>query len=118
VRDGKPRTVTATLTKLDPEAVAASEAVHPKLAGASFGEIDDRSPFYGRLKGVLVLAVDPNGNAARRARLQPGDVITGVNRRPVANLGEFQRAMRSLPDDAVFALNIRRGNMTMFVTVP
>jgi Do/DeqQ family serine protease len=118
VRDGKARSVTATIAKLDPEAVAAAESLHAKLAGAAFGEIDERSPFYGRLKGVLVLAVEPDSNAARRARLQAGDVITGVNRRPVNNLAEFQRAMGALPDEAVFALNIRRGNMTMFVTVP
>jgi len=118
VRDGKPRAVTATLTKLAPEVVAQTEAVHPKLAGAAFGDIDERSPYYGRLKGVLVTGVEGNSNAARRARLQSGDVITGVNRRPVANLAEFQRLIRSQPDDAVFALTIRRGNMNLFFTVP
>ena len=117
VRDGKPVTVTATIAPLDALAQG-SEAPHSKLAGAQFAEIDERSPFFGRLKGVLVTAVEPNSNAVRRAGLQPGDIITGVNRRAVANLADFQRVMKGFNDDAVFALSIRRGNLSMFVTVP
>jgi serine protease Do/serine protease DegQ len=116
IRDGKALALTATI--MGAESLAVTDgAVHPKLAGASFGEIDERSPFYGRLKGAMVVAVDPGSNAATRARLEPGDVIVAVNRRPVVGVADLAKAMQSIDANAAFLLELRRGNMRMVFSV-
>jgi len=56
------------------------------------------------VKGLYVKEVDPNGLAAdvRPSEIQPGEVITRINRVPVTTLADFQRVVESLkPGDAV-----------------
>jgi len=56
------------------------------------------------VKGLYVKEVDPNGLAAdvRPNEIQPGEVITRINRIPVTTLADFQRIVESLkPGDAV-----------------
>jgi Do/DeqQ family serine protease len=43
--------------------------------------------------GVVVVEVDP-GSPAERKGIQPGDVITRVNRRPIATLKDFKDAIK------------------------
>jgi len=118
VRDGRPVVLAATISAGPELAATGTAAPHKKLAGAALAEVDERSPYFGRLKGVMVVSVADDSNAARRARIAPGDLITAVNRKPVANLADLRRALAGLGDDAVFALSIRRGNMSLFITVP
>ncbi|MCC6793650.1 MAG: DegQ family serine endoprotease [Candidatus Hydrogenedentes bacterium] len=49
---------------------------------------------YEGTTGVLVTQVAP-GSPAMRAGIGEGDLITEVNREPVSNLSEFQKAMKS-----------------------
>jgi Do/DeqQ family serine protease len=116
IRDGKPLNLTATIMGMEASATSGA-AAHEKLSGASFGEIDERSPFYGRLKGAMVLAVEPGSNADTRGRLEAGDVIVAVNRRAISGVAELNRALKSLDPNAAFLLEIRRGNMRMVFTV-
>jgi serine protease Do len=63
------------------------------------------------VKGLYVKSVDPTGLAAdlpEISRIGPGDVITRINRIPVATLADFERVVNSLkPGDAV-VLNVSR----------
>ena len=62
------------------------------------------------VKGLFIKDVDPNGLAAdvRPNEVTVGEVITRINRIPVATLAEFQRVIDSLkPGDAV-VLNLSR----------
>jgi serine protease Do len=62
------------------------------------------------VKGLYIKEVDPNGLAAdvRPAEVSAGEVITRINRVPVATLAEFQRVIDSLkPGDAI-VLNLSR----------
>ena len=63
------------------------------------------------VKGLYVKSVDPTGLASdlpETSRILPADVITRINRVPVATLADFQRVVDSLkPGDAV-VLNIAR----------
>jgi serine protease Do len=62
------------------------------------------------VKGLYVKEVDPNGLAAdiRPVEINPGEVVTRINRVPVATLADFQRVAESLrPGDAV-VLNLSR----------
>src|SRR2546425_4277955 len=56
------------------------------------------------VKGLYVKEVDPNGLAAdiRPLEINPGEVVTRINRVPVATLADFQRVVESLrPGDAI-----------------
>ncbi|MDX1442797.1 MAG: DegQ family serine endoprotease [Gammaproteobacteria bacterium] len=113
LRDGKRKTILATIG--DPEEnVYASDELHPGLQGASFAELDERSPLFGEVKGVLVANVE-RGTRAARVGLRPGDVITSVNRQDVSNLGEFRQLASG--SDGMLLLRIRRGNGALFIAV-
>ena len=62
------------------------------------------------VKGLYVKEVDPNGLAAdvRPNEINTGEVVTRINRVPVATLADFQRVVESLkPGDAI-VLNLSR----------
>jgi serine protease Do len=68
-------------------------------------------------RGVVVEEVEP-GSAADEAGLQPGDVIKEVNRRAVASVAQFRSALRARQDRGVSLFLVRRGEDTVYVTVP
>lgn len=116
IRDGKRKVVTATIS--DPaENVEKPSNLHPALRGATFGELDERSPLFGRIKGVLVSNVEQGTPAARAGGigLRPGDVITSVNRQDVTSLKEFRELVTG--SQGLLLMNIRRGNSALFIAV-
>ena len=66
-------------------------------------------------KGVVITDVQ-EGSAAAEAGLRQGDVIQEVNRRPVTNVAEFQRAVRQAGRQPVLLL-VNRGGDTLYVVV-
>lgn len=110
-RDGAERTVTARIAEAPQERLA-GDRVHPRLAGAAFGSIDESSPLYGRLDGVMVLDL-AQGSAAQRGGLRPGDVIVSVNRIPVSSAEEMAKAARAGGNRLL--LNVRRGEAALFI---
>jgi serine protease Do/serine protease DegQ len=113
VRDGKHRTVAAEIAAPSVERVA-GDTLNPRLAGASFGEIDESSPLYGRIAGVIVEDIKAN-SPAQRGGLRPGDVVVAVNRRAVTSLGELRQSVD--PDGGRVLLNIQRGQMALFIVL-
>jgi serine protease Do/serine protease DegQ len=111
LREGKQRTVTAEIAEPAQEKLA-GDALNPRLNGAVFGELDETSPLYGRVAGVLVAEVRTN-SPAQRGGLRPGDIVVAVNRRPVALLGDLRQAIA--PGDNRILLNIQRGQMALFI---
>ncbi len=67
-------------------------------------------------QGVVITDVDPNSQASA-AGLQQGDVIVQVNRRPVANVSEFNTAVRAGASRDSTLLLVKRGQGTLFVVV-
>ncbi len=67
--------------------------------------------------GVAVSAARP-GTPAAEAGLRRGDVIQEVNRRAVASVAEFERAIRQAGRDAVLLLVNREGNTLFLVVEP
>jgi len=116
VRDGERRVLKAKIG--DPkDTIAEPSNLHPALRGATFAELDERSPLFGEVKGVLVAEVT-RGSAAARAGgigLRPGDVITSVNRQEIASLEEFEKLATGT--EGLLLLNIRRGNSALFIAV-
>jgi serine protease Do len=63
--------------------------------------------------GLMVLRVDP---PADRSRLQPGDIIVGVNQAKIRSLEEFNRLIGEAQTAAI-ALLVRRGASDLYVPV-
>jgi serine protease Do len=68
-------------------------------------------------RGAVITDVDP-GSPGARAGLQPGDIITRVNRRPVASASEARRELGNVSSGGTaFLLVLRGGREETFVTI-
>jgi Do/DeqQ family serine protease len=75
-----------------------------RLQGAHFEELPLKLRSE-RIRGVLISELEPGSVLARRG-LRPGDIITGVNRREVRTLKEFESEISA--NRGTFFLQIRR----------
>ncbi len=110
LRDDAERNVRVTLGELPTEQAAvsrSSDAATSPLAGVSVGEATGND-------GVSVTNVDPASKAAE-AGLRRGDVIQEVNRQPIHNAADFNRALRGSSDQTL--LLVRRNGDTMYIVV-
>jgi serine protease Do len=118
LREGKPVTVTATLSAR-PKSSRDAEEYSDKTFGLTVREITTDVRILLNLsedvKGVIVRRVE-SGSVAASARMKPGLIVMGFGDHPVSNLAEFTRALelieRDKPDEvAVFC---RYGTATGF----
>ncbi len=109
IREGKPRSVAATIGKQS-EVEAAAAELHASLAGA---DLADAPPEQVQGGGVLVRTVEA-GSPAARIGLRANDVILVVDRTRVANLSQFREAIKDRPS---FLLQIRRGQQRVLLPV-
>jgi len=113
IRDGRRRTVTAQISETTPDEVA-SDQLHRGLQGATFSNITESSPLYGRLQGAQVTGVEQGSNAARY-NLRTGDVIIAVNRQEVKSVEDLRRLAG--PDQPQLLVHLRRGGGAMFIVI-
>jgi Do/DeqQ family serine protease len=118
IRNGERRTVQTTVAAESSTAAttagAADQAAASLLAGATVAEMPSDHPAYGRVQGVWVSAVAP-GSAAARFGLRPGDIITGVNREPIATVDALSAVLsRTSPP---LALQVQRDGRSLFLLV-
>jgi glutaredoxin 3 len=66
----------------------------------------------GIILGAYVGRVRP-GSVAERIGLAPGDVITELNMKPIANAGDLEDVLSNLDSGSHFSLVFLRGNNTM-----
>ena len=112
-RDGRMRRAHATVQGLHQAAVLIARAV-PQLAGAALREIDRDEQAFGRIDGVLIAEVE-RGSPAWRYGLRGGDIITGVNRRPVASLKDVAAALDE--GHRALVLDLVRGNARLALVI-
>ena len=118
LRRGERRTARATVAA---ETGAADAAVRPAdpdsvslLAGATIMEVPSNHPAFGRVSGVWVSAVAP-GSPAARFGLRADDLITAVNREPIASVSDLTAALnRAAPP---IALQVQREGRALFLLV-
>ena len=96
----------------DQKQAAAENPAVKKLAGAEFGPVIPGSPHYGKKEGVLVTNVEQN-SPAWNAGLRAGDLITGLNRKPIRNLDDLSKATAG--GTGAMALNILRDDAAAIV---
>lgn len=110
LREGEEITLSATVKETQKQTQKA--AAHPKLRGASFGDIEESSPYYDHIKGVMTFSVK-RGSPAWIAGLRANDIITSVNKQTVETLEEFKPLAHSNGKDLL--LNITRKRQSMFL---
>ena len=129
IRDGKPRTVTATLNALDERVASADQgddqdAPRPAAAAQAnaLGIVGEDLDAQQRSRlglqageGVLIARVE--GMAAREAGLRPGDVVLAVGRNDVGSANALNAQLRGLKPGQAVMLLIRRGGGTQYITV-
>jgi serine protease Do len=112
-RDGKTSTVAVTIGELPTEKSGSGTGPAQAFSGNPLGIAVVESS-----EGVVIARVI--GTAARRAALEPGDVILMVGRKGVKSVSDFNTAVKDVkPGDSVMLL-VRRGEQTQFIalTVP
>ncbi|ODU53210.1 MAG: peptidase S1 [Lysobacteraceae bacterium SCN 69-48] len=126
-RDGKPRTLSATLGALDEGVGVAGEAGTDPRPGAPaqanpLGIIGQELTAQQRSgmglqpqEGVLIARVE--GAAAREAGLRRGDVVLAVGRNGVGSVDALDARLRAVGADKPVMLLVRRGGGTRYVTV-
>lgn len=102
--DGDEEEFSATLKSSKAVALEAAN-LHPMLDGAKL-ESDNQG------KGVVITAVEPNSPAAQ-VGFKAGDKIVGINRQPLASIGDLREFIKE--HEGVFALNITRGNTSLYL---
>jgi S1-C subfamily serine protease len=125
-RDGSERELTAKLAEMDMERDASrrlkSEPVVSSLGVLSgvrveniTQEIAEELKLSSSTRGVVVVEVDPDSNAAA-AGLRRGYVIESVAKQPVANVNEFNAAIQKADKKEVL-LRVRRPDGANFFVV-
>lgn len=109
VRDGEEKKFDVTLGEAS-DSKTKAETLHDGLKGAELANTtaDDT------IEGIKVSSVE-KGSSAEAFQLQIGDIIVGVNRQRVHNLGEFRTVLEQKPN--VLALNVQRGDRTIYLVV-
>jgi Do/DeqQ family serine protease len=110
VRDGDEMTLKVILDDSSETNVAAQD-IHPALDGATLA--DGQSD--GGDTGVEVTAVEQRSNADRLG-LEEGDVIIGINRNRINTVSELRRYFEDF-ERGVIALNVKRGNTSLYLVI-
>ncbi len=120
-RDGREQDVSVTLGELSDEPQRASLG-SPKQGGLEGLAVEEITPqiarelgLPARTRGVVVTSVQ-SGSKAGMAGLRRGDIIQEVNKKAVASVPEFSRALQQARGETVLLL-VNRGGSTIFVAV-
>jgi serine protease Do/serine protease DegQ len=105
-KDGSEKTYDVTLKKATTAKVEAA-SIHRMLDGA---ELENNT----KGEGIKIKAVEEDSPAAVIG-LQGGDVISGINRTRIKSIGELRSYLKN--NKGVFALNIVRGNSTLYLMI-
>ncbi|MCC6915069.1 MAG: Do family serine endopeptidase [Rhodospirillaceae bacterium] len=111
IRDGEQRDVDVTTAKLDPaQAIAAAapqERAEPsRIMGAVFENTRD---------GVRATDVEENSPAAAMG-LQPGDIVTAVNRTQTRSVSDLEKALKNVKSQSV--VRVKRDDRDVVLIVP
>lgn len=112
VRDGKQQTLKATVGESQQVASAEPTPGRSALEGVQLSPLPSSHPSSGSVTGILVSGIDQNSRAFA-AGLRVNDIITAVNRRPVATPAELQQFVEE--QRGALALNIMRDNRPVFL---
>jgi serine protease Do len=128
-RGGQGRNVTLTLVELPIKETASAAPAREKPSPAPEPDtprigiaVSEVTPEIAEIlkvpattKGIVVADIE-EGSAAAEAKLQPGDIIQEINRKPVRTIEEFQSHIASRGKDPLLLL-VNRDGHTMFIAL-
>ena len=129
IRDGNPRSLSATLNALTDSVADANgnprqtpEASPANAAGNALGIIGkeltpEQRGKLGLQKGEGVLVARVNGDAAREAGLQAGDVVLAVGRSDVGSVAALDAQLRAAGTGKPVMLLVQRGGGTRYMAI-
>lgn len=106
LRDSKENNVKVTLQS-DEQTKTSAKGLLPSLNGAELANYAEKS-----VKGVEITKVE-KGSIAESRGFRKGDIIVGVNRKAVENIGELRKILDTKP--SAIALNILREGSNFYV---
>ena len=124
MRDGKARDVSVVLGELEapePRSIPASTTPAPShrnplgIVGEDIPASDRRRLGLEPDEGVVISRIE--GLAARRAGLQPGDVILAVGRNSVGTSADLDRQLSALKAGDTAMLLVQRGGTSRYIAV-
>ncbi|MDE0284346.1 MAG: DegQ family serine endoprotease [Gammaproteobacteria bacterium] len=113
LRAGARQTLEARITA-SKEFKLAQGTRNPRLQGVTLGDIEEDHPYFNRVKGVLIMAVE-RGSRAWSAGLRKGDIITSVNQQAVPDLQAFRQLVDEV--DRTLVLRVIRGDAAAFLVI-
>jgi serine protease Do len=116
-RNGKYKNIVAVTKEMTDSTVSASSELMEKI-GLSVEDLDSetsRRLGHQMEHGVLVAEVEQN-SPAWRAGLQPGQIISSVDRKPVENVDDFMQTLSADKDNRLLFL-VSDGRSSRFVVV-
>ena len=120
MRDGKPKTLFVKLgEKASSKRAGLESSERMEQLGFAVENLSDELAKrfgYEGLSGVLVTRVEPGSQAARRG-ITAGTLILEVNRRPVANTKEFDKAIKQSRKEGTALLLVTDGRYEAFVVL-
>lgn len=123
VRNGAEQQVRAKLDELSAETTAGEQGGGTGGQSGSLGitvqpitpDIAQQLQLRPGVQGVVVTDVDPSG-AAAEAGIQPGDVISEINRQPIRSPGDIRPALQKSAGRPALLL-VNRGGQNIFITI-
>jgi serine protease Do len=120
LRNGNFKTVTLTIGTMPSEE---QTLVGPKEETSWGMAVQELTPQLARQLGLepgatgVVISDIKDGSPAAEAGLQPGDLISEVNRTAVKNLNDYQRALKQVKNGENLLLLIKRGSGALYVVL-
>ena len=118
-RDGKYIEVSAITKEMEAEDVEEDEDDLIDELGLTVDSMESdaaKRMGYEDLEGVIITEVE-QGSAAWEAGLQPGQVITTVNRNPIDSVKAFKEAVAATDDDERILFLVTDGRVSRFIVV-
>ncbi|TCM67808.1 serine protease Do [Acinetobacter calcoaceticus] len=115
LRDDKPRVIEATLTLApddtpakDGTTAGANAAKKGPVLGVAIRGLSDVEKSRLNIKGGVLIQDVARGGLAAQSKILPGDVITQINNKKIANPNDFVDAVSELKKDTVARVGIVR----------
>ena len=86
--------------------------IHPKLAGATIGEIHEQHLQRGRVDYLEIMSIEPGSNAAA-AGFRQGDIIFSINKQLTRTFDEVFALVEANGNGMI--MNIQRGNRELYI---
>jgi len=110
-RDGAEITLPVLIQPIEINKIGGG-TIHPRLAGATIGEMHEQHLQRGRIDYIEIIKVDPDSNAAQAGFLA-GDIIYSINKQLTRNFDEVFALVEGNGKSMI--MNVQRGKRELYI---